>query len=285
MAINLANSVRVVDPARPICLVYNEKSQLTPAARSAFDHVARLEDDARYVGVMNKLRLYELAPYRQTMFIDADCFLVKTSIDAYWAALAGQDFNVAGAKASAGRWKNFEIADLVGALGLTHLVQMNNGVFYFEKTRRAEALFARMRELLLTRPDLFNAVHQDRPGQLSSEPFFAVAMAEFGIDPIAQPVGAGSWMVTTWRARRCRFDPDKGVSYIEKPSRFGFGLPFLPAGWVGHSPVVAHFIGLRPRGPYQALARYFADHPARRRDPVVRGFTPAAAAASRARPW
>jgi hypothetical protein len=61
-------------------------------------------------------------------------------------------------------------------------------------------------------------------------------------------------MVTTWRARRCVFDIEAGLCSLEKPS--GFWWPAqarFAKGWVRHSPVFVHFIGLRPRRAYRNL--------------------------------
>jgi hypothetical protein len=59
-------------------------------------------------------------------------------------------------------------------------------------------------------------------------------------------------MVTTWRARRCRFDVLSGDSYLEKGSGFRVLGRFWASRWVNHSPVIAHFIALKPHGVYRA---------------------------------
>ena len=84
MARNLAASIRVMDGTRRICLVHDENARLEPADARLFDDLAVLTDDPRYPGFMKKIQLFPMSPYCRTMFVDADCLLVKRDINKYW---------------------------------------------------------------------------------------------------------------------------------------------------------------------------------------------------------
>jgi hypothetical protein len=257
MALNLARSLKYFDPKRPRCLVYNNKVTLPPETASLFDHVVNLADMPDYIGCMNKLRLYEATPFEETMYIDADCLLVKPDIDRHWAALSQNYFGMTGEKRTTGTWNNLDFEKVCKALSIPYVVQMNSGVFYFQKGPEAQRFFDRLHELYRDHRDLLSNIHQGRAGQYADEPFLGAAMGEFRIDPLGGTAEEGSLMVTTWRARNCSFDPARGASRIDKPSRYWFGIGQLPRSWVVHSPTIAHFIGLKPQKVYEETSRFF----------------------------
>jgi hypothetical protein len=135
---------------------------------------------------------------------------------------------------------------------------MNSGVFAFRRDIRTQAFFERVQLLYRDHRDLLSYVHQSRKGQYNDEPFFGATMGAFCIEPSGGSPEDGSWMVTTWRARNCHFDPPRAVSHIEKPCRYWFGVTHLPRKWVTHSPTIAHFISLKPAAVYQTTAAFFA---------------------------
>lgn len=264
MAVNLARSLKYFDPKRPTCLVYNDRVSLPPEAAAVFDHAVKLDIRPDYVGCMNKTRIFDVTPFDESMYIDADCLLVKNDIDCYWQRLQPYYFGMTGEKRSSGVWNKLDFAKACAALAIPYIVQMNSGVFYFRKNAEAKALFDYVHDLFENHRDLLSNIHQGRTGQYADEPFFGAAMGKFGIGPVDGVPSEDSWMVTTWRARNCRFDPIRGVATIEKPAGFWFGLPLVARGWVKHSPTVAHFIGLAPKKVYADTAAFFAEALARK---------------------
>jgi hypothetical protein len=259
MAINLAYSIRHFDKERPICLVHNDKVQLSDTAKKLFTHFVCLEPREGYLGCMNKILLDEVSPFDETMYIDADCLLVKPDIDRHWRQMAGSYFSMTGEKRQTGRWNNLDIDKVRQMFSIPHVVQMNSGVFYFRKGNETTRFFSRLRELFQDHRDLLSNIHQSRAGQYADEPFFGVAMSEFGIDPLGGTPDQGSLMVTTWHARNCMFQPEQAFSRIDKPRTYWFGIRHLPRHWVRHSPTIAHFIGLKPRSVYERTAGYFRE--------------------------
>ncbi|MCW2240924.1 glycosyltransferase family protein [Azospirillum canadense] len=252
MAANLAVSLRRFDPKRRICLMHDHGTTPPAELRALFDDCVLLPDDDRYSGCANKLRVYSLSPYDQTMFVDADCLLLSHDIDLYWDALQGYDFTVAGERRRNGFWNQLDIAAVCARFEIDYIVQMNSGVFFFKKTPTAASFFARANELYLHDRDRVSYIHKGASGQYADEPILGVTMGLLGLQPLHK-VNDRSWMVTTWRACGFRYDAGSVRFSLRKFNRFLFGR--LPTGWVWHSPMVVHFIGLRPRGMYRRLVR------------------------------
>lgn len=257
MAANLAWSIRHFDKTRPICLVHDERVVLPSDVKQAFTHFAVLEAQDGYVGCMNKIRLDEVSPFDETLYIDADCLLVKDDIDRHWNMMGEQYFSMTGEKRYSGRWNNLDIDSARQKFSLPYVVQMNSGVFYFRRSPETERFFARLRSLYRDHRDEISNIHQGRADQYADEPFFGIAMGEFGLEPLRTEPGKGSLMVTTWRARNCDFRPEIQFSRIDKPSAYWFGFHHLPRHWIRHTPTIAHFIGLKPRSIYDRTVRYF----------------------------
>jgi hypothetical protein len=256
MAVVLGLSLKTFDPKRPVCLLYDKHVRLPPYSERIFDHAISVTDDAKYPGCMNKARLFDYSPFERTMFIDADCILMKSQVDTYWSRCAGSSFTAPGGRRATGHWEQLDLAATCQRFACPYVVVMNSGALYFERDHTAERVFREIDWLYSHRRDELQRFHRNQPGQYADEPFFGVAMGRLGLDPVGIDQRVGSWMVTTWRARRCIVDIDAGVCSLEKPS--GFWWPTqarFAKGWVRHSPVFLHFIGLKPRRTYRRLAR------------------------------
>jgi len=258
MAVNLAYSLRVFDPERSIALAYNNIS-ITDECKLLFDHLIPIDSLDGFVGSMNKLRLYETSPYDKTMYLDADMLLMRPNIRAYWKALNGNYFSMTGDKRISGRWYKKDIAKIVREFKIPYLVCMNSGVFYFERSRKAEQFFERAHDILKYHRESLSIIHNNRSGQYADEPILGVAMGEEKITPMPTLEGHGSWMVTTWRSRGHVFDPERGVCYLQKSTGYRFRQQWLSRGWVDHSPNFVHFIHLKPRAHYEGAAAWFRE--------------------------
>ncbi len=258
MAMNLARSLRYFDPGRPVCLVHDGAVAITGAASRLFDYFVDLTPLPGYVGCLNKIRAYEATPFERTMYVDADCLLVKDDISRQWNRISSTYFAMTGEKKTSGRWNNLDVERVCRELALPYVVQMNSGVFGFSRCAESARFFERLKSLYREHRDMLSNIHQSRAGQYADEPFFGTAMGEFGIEPVGgEDAGGGAWMISTWRARNCVFDPARGFSRIDKPSSYWFGLGQLPRTWVRHSPTIAHFISLKPHQAYEKTSEYF----------------------------
>jgi hypothetical protein len=257
MARNLAASIRIMDGRRPICLVHDEAYRETEGDRRYFDHYAVLANDPVYPGFMNKIRLFPTSPYSRTMFVDADCLMLKRDIEAYWAAARPMPFAITGGRRTRGEWKGADVAQLLQQEGAPYLVQMNSGVFCFDNSPAAATFFAGLNDFYLRRKDhLGVGLHRGKPAQ-TDEIYIGLWMGLNGLDSCDARDGENSWMVSTWRAFGLRLDPVRGSAVMRKPKRSTFGIPNPLGGWDRLSPTFVHFVGLKPVRQYQRLAAHF----------------------------
>lgn len=257
MARNLAASIRVMDGTRPICLVHDEGSKLTAGDARLFDDEAILPEDSRYGGLMNKARLFEASPYDRTMFVDADCLLVKRDIDVYWEMAAPYPFAITGVRRTQGQWKGVDIATLLKQEGAPYLVQMNSGVFCFERSNTVDCFFRGLDDFYLRRRQSLE-IANSRDGRIHShELYLGLWMGLNRLDSCGGKYGENSWMVSTWRSFGIAADPEKGTSIIRKPRRSVAGVPVPIGGWDRLSPSFLHFIGLKPAPLYARLSQFF----------------------------
>jgi hypothetical protein len=257
MARNLAASLKVMDGKRRICLVHDEQAVLSASDRQYFDDTAMLANDPLYPGFMNKIRLFPTSPYRRTMFVDADCLLLKRDIDAYWDMARPHFFAITGDRRTRGEWKGADVAQLLAQENAPYLVQMNSGVFCFDNSRQSADFFAGLNAFYLRRREALGVgLHRGKPAQ-TDEIYIGLWMGLNGMESCGGKIGQNSWMVSTWRGFGMRLDPAAGVSTIRKPKRAIAGVPNPIGGWDRLSPSFVHFIGLKPRSRYERLAAYF----------------------------
>lgn len=257
MARNLAASIRAMDGTRRVCLVHDEHFRPGASDGPLFDDYATLPGDARYPGFMDKLRIFPTTPYRRTMFVDADCLLLKRDIGTYWDMARPHPFAITGSRQTKGEWKGADVARLLRQEGAPYLVQMNSGVFCFGKSPEAAAFFEGLNDFYLRRRGKLGVgLHRGRPAQ-TDEIYIGLWMGLNGLDSCGGRVGENSWMVSTWRAFWMTLDPERGISVLRKPRRSIAGIPTPLGGWDRISPSFVHFVGLKPARPYQRMASYF----------------------------
>ena len=260
MAENLAASIRVMDPGRPIALAHDHDAVISPAASRLFDHLIPLPKDTNYVTVTHKFKLFELSPFDRTMFVDADCLMVKRDIDRYWAIAGESFFTIPGNIRTSGSWKGKNIPDLLQQEGVDHVVEVNAGVFTFDKSERARQFFAGLNAFYLERKEALAVNTHNGKRKYSDEMFFSIYMAKCGLRPWDRaPNLRDSWMVTTYRSLLLHANPKRGEALILKPTGYLFDLPFLPSGLTRISPTFAHFVGLKPVGVYNRLSAAFRE--------------------------
>lgn len=258
MAANLAASIKVMDPGRRVCLVHDVANG--PGAEHArfFDDLVFIPPDPRYPHVMNKLRLFRASPYDRSMFVDADCLMVKRDVDRYWRHAEGAFFRITGRPERHGEWKGVRLERIVRDRGLPYIVVMNAGVFLFDRSEAATRFFAEFEAFYHAEFERLAISNYRGSNSHSFELYLGVFLGMKDMQSVLMPnFGANSWMVSTWRAPFCRFDIAAGRAEIVKAGRFLFGLPLLPIAFTRLSPTFAHFIGLKPRATYERLAAEF----------------------------
>jgi hypothetical protein len=258
MAINAALSARWKDPGKKHCLIHGQ-DELPDYVHEAFDDLVELPRLSNYHGVMNKMRLYDICPYDEAFFIDADCFIVKDDMNRHWDKFSTQDVAMAGDRATSGSWYGFDIAAACVAVDAPYLVRGNSGVFFFRKSEAAEAIFEDARHLVAEGGQTLGVIHQGKDHQLADEPFMAAAMGRAHIEPVSYTPEEGSVMITTLYAKGINADMETGSCTIKKPAPhplFG-SLPtdrFFALNYVQHQPTILHFINLKPKNLFQKLS-------------------------------
>ncbi len=257
MARNLAASIRVMDGTRRICLVHDENYGGDISDKRLFDDYAILEDNPIYPGFMNKIRLFSASPYTRSMFVDADCLLLKRDINNYWNAARPSPFSITGGRCETGEWKGVNVEALLQQEGASHLFKVCSGVFCFDKSAIAMGFFAGLNNFYLRRMGhLGIGLHRGKPAQ-TDEIYIGLWMGLTGIGNCIDNIGENSWSVSTWRAFWLSLDPALGKAILRKPKRSIAGIPNPLTGWDRLSPSFVHFVGLRPHGPYKRMSAYF----------------------------
>lgn len=263
MAEACAASIRHWDGKRPIQLV-TDRAEAAPRP-GLFDHVTPLPPDPGFAGPAVKLRIAEAAIFAETMFVDADCLMLKADIDRHWAMLAeGPAIGIAGHWRTAGDWYGMDIAEMCRLGDVGRLAQHNSGAIYVRTGAEAAAFFATARALLAGLGNFTGLVHYGIGP--SDEPYLALAMARHGIDPRPMRLAddpEAAWMIATINGRDFALDPWSGhPRFIRRRSV---------------SPTLCHFVGLSPRADYERLAKAylarFARSPRRDQPPSSAAIT------------
>ena len=257
MARNLAASLKVMDGSRRVCLIHDLNAGLRSDDPNFFDDFAVLPHDDRFGGLMDKIRLYPISPFDVTMVIDVDCLLSKRDIDQYWEEARRTSFLIAGEKRTCGEWKGVDVANLLTQEGAPYLIEMNSGVFSFQRSNDAKAFFEGLVSFYLRRCIYLKvARHRNKLAQVD-EVYFGLWMGLSGMQGWTRKGRADSWMVSTWRAVHLHLDPERGYAVLRKPRHSFAGIPHPLGGWDRLSPTLVHFIGLKPRHLYRRAAAYY----------------------------
>jgi hypothetical protein len=247
IAIHCAASLRYYDQSRPIQLVTDRSAAALGLYAELFDVISPYVANERFKGPMIKVQAYEYAVFDETIFVDADCLLMKGDMDAYWNRLS-QDYDVTvpGNWRSKGPWYGMQIEDMCRLADVSRLVQMNSGSFYFKKSAKAKLFFDTAIELENTLGNFTNHIH--RGIGPSDEPLLAVTFGKLNFEPFEVLSSDHSgWMVSTI----------KGNDY--SLGAFG-GVPAFSKGERVVSPSLVHFVGLEPYALYLHLSREFLNH-------------------------
>jgi len=169
MAIQLARSIRLNSPNQTLAIVTDRSSE---ELRRWFDVV--LPFKAEYgTGLVHKVFLYEYSPFRETLFIDADCLVVR-DLQFLWVLFEGRDVSAIGCEMRSGSWSGIDVQATREVLGIPYVVQLNGGVYYFRRGDRSNQVFRTAQELIPRYQQLGIALLR---GQMNDEPLMSLAMA------------------------------------------------------------------------------------------------------------
>ena len=174
----LARSIRLNSPNVKLAVVTDsDDSELS----SLFDHVIKINLQWP-PGVAQKLYLDHYTPFDETIFIDSDCIVYK-NLDLIWDYYQSCDFGIKGYNYLTAQQQHYSIEDLSACLEqlkLKRMASFNSGVIYFNKTKKAKAIFANAREIYNQRDALTLKEFKNAP--VNDEPIFALAMEMHNVE-------------------------------------------------------------------------------------------------------
>lgn len=177
MAINLLNSYKYFT-TRPykFAIISDKENEYT----EQFDDVVIIENAQK--NYMDKIRLLEVCPYDENIFIDADC-LAYSDLNSYWEIFEkADDFSAFGKMFPANSTLGWYNKDTIGAFGnkikyVTHL----HGVIYFV---RPGDICNQMLKLCHKIIENYNEYDITGFPEAADEPVFAIAMGIMGLKTI-----------------------------------------------------------------------------------------------------
>jgi hypothetical protein len=238
LAASAARSIRFFDSQRQICLACDDEAAIAPEDRPVFDHVVKLPR-AELKGTEHHLYINLISPFERTLYVDSDCLLSSPRIGEIWGKLAGYNVTFPGRKITEGTWR-VNIVELRQLLGLDYVVQLNGGVFYFDRSLQAATFFETAQQLFEKQRAQITTKHNSGGG-LANEPIWGATMALTGsaIFPLTEHLN-----VSTLRTERWSIESAPCIRLWKDN-----------ATW---SPVFCHFLGLGgpkcPNDLYRAFA-------------------------------
>ena len=247
LAIRCAASIKCRDKARPIQLVTDLPSDIVQNYPRLFDDITSIVVEPEFAGPLIKLKMYEFSIYQETLFVDADCLLMKDDIDLYWKEMSSRYVvTTPGTRRSEGEWYKTSIEKICDLAKTSSIVQMNSGVLYFKRNERAKVFFDTAIGLVSELGNFTGHIHQGRG--LPDEPYLAIAFSRCNVDPMPVVNAEGNGlMVSTIGSSDFIFDSRAGVCRFKKGDK-------------EVSPTICHFVGLRPEDEYERLSKEFLDN-------------------------
>lgn len=204
-AVNLALSIRIHSPGIPIALVTNLPSD---ELNEIFDRIIEW-NFSNTPALISKLSMYEMTPFQETVFIDADCLVLKP-LNSIFHYFAWDDFGVFGFNKRHPKW--FQEIDLIKKeVPAETYVGFNGGFYYFKKSMSAKKVFELAQSFFSEYDRLKIGYFGNHPGD---EPLISLAMAKVGLkakknndidDIIAAPAGKRGKLEIDVLAGECYF--------------------------------------------------------------------------------
>jgi hypothetical protein len=229
----LGLSLKANMPGYPIAVVTDDQ---TGRLAGIYDHLIQARQSLGR-GVRQKMYIDEYSPFKETLFIDADCIAAR-SFEHELNEVRRFDFSpVVQRHLQAGDADEYflDLPDLMRRLNLQSLPKFNGGVYFFRKSALSEKVFESARRI---QNDPINyglkAFDSTGPGD---EPAYALAMAQHGISGYDDQ---GRLMRTPVSLRgKLTIDPTQGLcSFVRAEGRV--------------TPAICHFAG-----DYRFLPEYY----------------------------
>ncbi len=245
LAISCAQSLRYFDPNRPRQIFVSPNGQDIARDALVFDYIDVILEQDQLPATLNKLRLTENIRFDANLFIDADCLLMKSTIDHFWRKFMNYDFTIPGKAVSSGIWYETELRNLCTRVNIPYIVRMNSGVIFYRNNEVGRSVFLTARDIYMHHSD--QIVQRHAGGHHGDEPFIGMAMGATGQKPLPETDDVGaSLMFSTIGGTEFDFDIRLESGRFRK-------------GDVPVDPHIVHFVGLRPQNEYADLRQQFQE--------------------------
>ena len=174
-----------------------------------------------------KTRLYELTPFDQTLFLDADS-LIFHPIEYFWSFLDDQSYVYEGRKITSGEWY-FDIGKTCKLIGTEWIPLFNSGMILFSKCDKTKEFFKTAYYYFANHKSEGISIPFFRGQNYPDEPMLAMALAKHNMEPIND---YGRFSHTLIKAKKIHLNIIKKVANFYKDEKTMY-------------PLVVHFCGRR----------------------------------------
>ncbi len=176
MAKTLAISLELNFPSVSRAIVTDSND---PELKKLFSHIIPA-DKSIQLSFLQKVNIYNYSPYQKTLFIDADCMVVR-SIKFLFDLFNGKHVSVMGKTITDGKLFGTQLAEVKQKIKFDFMPVFNGGVYYFEKSIEAKKVFEDANYVIDNYVSLGINKHR---GDLADEPIMAFAMAMNNMEPV-----------------------------------------------------------------------------------------------------
>lgn len=178
MAINMAISLKFHNPSIQ-CAIVTDVAQET--VKEYFDYYIPIKSEYG-LGLNQKLYLHEYSPFEETLFIDADCLVVKP-LTGYYSLCIEHDFVILGSQINSGEWY-MDVSAMCKRFNVSDIPLFNGGTYYFKKGAITNRVYADAIKMIDNYQQLGFAPFR---GGINEEPLVSVSMALNGIKAVEDP--------------------------------------------------------------------------------------------------
>ncbi|HEX8514897.1 MAG TPA: hypothetical protein VF868_01770 [Bacteroidia bacterium] len=223
MAKELAISLNISNPGLKKAIATDSKDN---ELQDLYDFVIPTDNDFG-IGIIQKLLMFDYSPFEESLFIDADCLVLK-NIDFLFDQFRENDVGVIGKKVMSGSLFGFPVESMCQKLNMDFIPTFNGGLYYFKKSKTASDVFGKAKEYLYQYDSL--GINRHR-GNINEEPLMALAMGFYKQAPLDDkgmgmytPVGQSGVFKIDVLKGYCEFYKS-GLKVTPAIMHFGGGYP------------------------------------------------------------
>lgn len=207
-------------------------------------------------GVKQKLHIDEYSPFSETLFIDADCIVVK-NIENLWNFFVNVSFGVVGWQKREGKAfaDIMDVPQIMALFNLDSIPVFNGGLYYFKKNEQANIVFLKARDIKNNYEKIGLGNFR---GGIADEPAFAIAIALNDIHPIRDEQGLTMRTLINMSGK-LKIDVLKGYSSFVKegqqvtPAIVHFCEPFSDEYYYKREKLKLDLLSKYPRYSYRRI--------------------------------